>query len=153
QQRYTVTGGNLMARETQGHFSWLATLVPKVEIYSGQASDEYVLSIVMFLDRPADLDATDPYHERVVDVEFQGGGSTGGEVLRHWTAAQSSANDELAAEQLKVRANDWIMIAGNQYYVGPSGVVSVPRFQWYRVTHCDAAPIYNQTANTSFNNN
>jgi type II secretory pathway pseudopilin PulG len=163
--------GTLGSRQTQGRYSWMATLVPQTDVYSvasgaptwsarglgSSITDQYLLSIVVFYNRPADLAfqtnsgsvVTDPYHERVVDVSFfdntfTSDGSSGGEVLLHWTATQSGANDKLAADYLKVRPSDWIMLSGNEYLV-INGVVqaSVPRFRWYRVTHCDHEPTYN----------
>jgi hypothetical protein len=127
-QIFPQLAGNIPGpRPTQGHMSWIATLVPKVEIYSGQASDQYVLSIVVFNDRLPDLTVGDAMHERVVDVSFQGDGSTGGEVLLHTTSTVATE------ETLKLRTNDWILVSANQVF----GAASVPRFQWYRVAHVD----------------
>jgi len=168
-QRFTIlpsTVGSspqpLGTRQTQGRLSWMATMVPQTDIYSVKSNgstarglgssitDEYLLSIVVLANRAADMVTTDAFHERVVDVSFfdntfTSDGSSGGEVLLHWTAAQSGTNDKFAADRLKVRPNDWIMLSANEYLRNSSGNVlaSVPRFRWYRVTHCDHEPTYN----------
>src|SRR2546430_2298076 len=47
-------------RQSDGRLSWMATLVPKIDMYSGSASDEFILSVVMFYDRPTDLRLSNP---------------------------------------------------------------------------------------------
>jgi type II secretory pathway pseudopilin PulG len=145
-------------RLSDGHLSWMATLTPKLDgrdYPAKQYSEEYVLSVVIFYDRPADLYTVDAYHERTIPIAFQGDGSTGGEVLLHWVppsglgTAPNTATDEEAKRVLKLRANDWILVAAN--LVMP-GIATVPRFQWYRVTHCDHEPTYNTTTYAHFNN-
>src|SRR5204863_2990169 len=42
-------------RQSDGRMSWMATLVPKIDMYSGNASDEFILSVIMFYDRPSYL--------------------------------------------------------------------------------------------------
>jgi hypothetical protein len=149
----TLSGGIAGPRPTQGHMSWMATLVPKIDLYSGQGSDEYVLSIVVFNDRPNDLFLTtyanggnENILERVVNVVVQGDGSSGGEVLLSYAASQSTTNDKFAAERLKLRANDWILLAGKQVAV-PN---AVDRFQWYRVTHCDTEIDYGNNVSGAY---
>jgi hypothetical protein len=133
-------------RLSNGHMSWMATLVPKIDLYANLNTDEYVLSIVVFYDRPADMTVGDQYHERVVYAAFPPGadGSTGGEVLLHWnySATPTSASNEVAAKILKVRSNDWLLLSGFQFYTVGLKTFSFPRFQWYRVTHCDHEPTY-----------
>jgi hypothetical protein len=129
----------------------MATLTPKLDardVAVKQYSDECVLSVVMFYDRPSDMYAADAYHERTIPIAFQGDGSTGGEVLLHWTAAQNSTNDEEAKRVLKLRANDWILLAASI----PGSSPVIPRFQWYRVTHCDHEPTYSTATYAHFNN-
>jgi hypothetical protein len=140
-----------LRRLTEGRFSWIATLVPKVDFASiaanpsargleSSGTDEYTLSIVLFYNRPSILDMTnplyDPLHERVVDTYFLGDGSTGGEVILHDTTATSV--DE-AAQRLKLRPNHWLLMAGVETVPElPPEVNSVPRFQWYRVIEVDS---------------
>jgi hypothetical protein len=139
-------------RLSDGHLSWMATLVPKVALVekpipgsgaymTGQPTDEYVLSIVVFNDRefiPDQFESayTDVPTERLVVGRLEGDGSTGGEI-------QLYAND---ARWLKLRSNDWVLLAGvytyTQFGIGGSvqRLTNVPAFQWYRVTDCDTEP-------------
>ena len=126
-------------RQADGKISWLATLVPKFDI-SGLASDEYVLSIVMIHERPADLDRLDHLRERVVFGQWQippitaGSGATpgvtGGEIRLEVGPSSESQ------EQLKLRPGDWVMVSGTYAVAGQF----VTRFQWYRVGDCDNEP-------------
>lgn len=117
-------------RQTKGNFSWIATLVPKVELYSGQVSDEYVLSVVVFSQRAIYQNCLgDGMIERVVDAQFQDDGSTGGEILLH-------ARNGATSDTLKLRRNDWVLVSANQVL----GNRFVPRFQWYRVTNATSPP-------------
>jgi hypothetical protein len=122
----------LSRRQTRGEFSWMATLVPKVDVFTGVASDQYQLSIVMFHQRPADL-ALNGEYERVVKVYVEDG-NTGGEVLLYWpSTTQTQQFDDIAALRLKLKAGDWVMLAGNLVV----GNTRIPRFQWYRVSDTD----------------
>lgn len=132
-------------RSSQGHFSWMATLAPKLELYAGPGAiqnTDFVMSIVIFNDRPGDMTAGDPLHERVVNANFvdAGGlGFAGGEVYLTWDVPQSAANDVLAPDVLKVRGGDWLMLAGfTQHTAG--GEASVCK--WYRVMEADREPEY-----------
>ena len=151
--KYEPYGGSVpfSRRRLDRNYSWMATLVPKINAYLPDASnDEYVLSIVVFHKRPADVNADGigkpDNDERIVDVMFQtGAGPTGGEVVLHWNS--SSGNDDQAEKVLKLNANDWICLSGVQ--VGPTGV-TVPRFGWFRVTHCDREVAYNGSPAAGF---
>jgi hypothetical protein len=144
------------SRSTGGHLSWMATLAPKHELYAPgiAASELYVLSIVVFNDRPLVDFTFDPapatttwednmYYlgERMAEVDFTdagGLGFAGGETFLIWppdgsTIAASLGNQEIANRQLKVRAGDWIMLSGQAS--GATG--PVPVFKWYRVTEAD----------------
>ena len=153
----------MTTRNTSGHLSWMATLAPKHELYAPGvvASELYVLSIVVFNDRPlvnftfngTPLDpapaVTSPpdtqetmYNlaERMAEVDFvdAGGlGYAGGETYLIWPPDGSSVANTYQAEAsraLKVRAGDWIMLSG--LASGARGA-SVPVFKWYRVTEAD----------------
>ena len=133
-------------RQNDGKMSWMATVVPRLDRYTTSFNETYVLSIVMFYDRPADLAVGDVLHERRLTVSGISG-VTGGEVLLTWPAAsalpiaETSANTEAAAAQLKVRSNDWIMLSG--VVSGPVG--AVPVFKWYRVLDTEAEVTFNST--------
>jgi hypothetical protein len=154
----------MTTRNTGGHLSWMATLVPKHELYAPDAvmeNDQFVLSVVIFHDRPLIDLSIDPgppaselylTAERVVGVNFAdagGLGYAGGETLLIWpptgTIAANQTNYEIAKQQMKVRAGDWIMLAGNAVHAipGPGGnPILVPIFKWYRVTEADHEPEY-----------
>ena len=136
------TTSQVSKRQTRGEFSWMATLVPKIDFnqLGLTQSDQYVLSVVVFHQRPADL-AINGEYERVLNV-YVVDGTTGGEVQIYWPAtAQNQTNDDLAEIRLKLKANDWIMLAGNIIYTDTTSGMpvqkTVPRFQWYRVSDCD----------------
>lgn len=127
-------------RQSEGHMSWMATLVPKVDRYSLTTDGQYVLSIVVFFDRPADMTVGDAEHERILSVStpLAGGGVTGGEVLL--TAGTEA--------ELKIRPDDWIMLAGSFRHTvdNPAGSGN-PRyigvFRWYRVVDCEPQATFN----------
>jgi len=166
-QLYDYIGGTkpnpLAKRLSDGHLTWMATLVPKVEIVQrnvnpsdpathgfakvasnaqimwAQPTDEYVLSIVVFHDREFDPNwfdpaNTEPTGERLVAGALAGDGSTGGEVELY-------ANDP---RWLKLRSHDWVLLSGVYTYRHPNSgqtvLSNVPAFQWYRVTDCDSEP-------------
>lgn len=159
-----LAGSNQPAMRTaQGRFSWMATVVPKLE--PGAASDEYVLSIVVFYDRPNDLYLT-PYSaggnenilERTVNVAFNvpgllvNDGTSGGEVLLYVPANAIPAGpltpQEFAQQRLKLRAGDWVMLSGRLLSQGPTPTPAViDRFQWYRVAHVDPDVVYQPAGN------
>lgn len=159
-QLFDVSGGVPLQRLAQGRFSWMATVAPKVE--ASAPSDEYVLSVVVFHDRPNDLFLT-PYAsggnenilERVVNVAFNvpgvltNDGTSGGEVLLYVPTAAIPGGpltpQEFAEERLKLRAGDWLMLAGSISGPTPT-IVQVPRFQWYRVVHVDPDVHYQAAA-------
>jgi type II secretory pathway pseudopilin PulG len=145
-------------RQAARSMSWLATVVPKIDRYSARATDTYVLSLVVFNQRPSNLGlnpATGLLHvdpigepstdfpdlaERVVNVaDMPGIGVTGGEVLLTSRLATSQIQAE---EELRLRPNDWIMLSG----VMSTTSGNVFRFQWYRVSDTEAEVTYDTTA-------
>jgi len=150
-------GGGPGQRSTQGRFSWMATVVPKTE--PGAPSDECVLSIVVFHDRPNDLYLTtyasggnENILERVVNVAFNvpgllsNDGTSGGEVLLYVPTSAIPAGpltpQEFATQRLKLRAGDWILLAGRFTGMISSTPFATDRFQWYRVAHVDPEVTY-----------
>jgi hypothetical protein len=130
------------SRQTDGNICWIATLTPKFDI-SGLPSDEYILSIVMFHERPNDLqtitttDSTGAVvmssRERLVSGEWQDpAAATGGEMRLRWPDT---------AEELKIRPHDWVLVSGARL-IGPPNLpapgVAVFLHRWYRVADCDA---------------
>ena len=140
-------------RQREGHLAWMATLVPKLDRYVGVTSNirplinTYVLSVVVFYDRPANLVYNaDPLNERVLNVAaMPGGGVTGGEVLLRTTGNPVDQQD--ADKQLNVHTNEWIMLMGTlpSVQIGIDPVSSNPVFtdpvhvfKWYRVSDIEA---------------
>ncbi|MCI0358191.1 MAG: hypothetical protein L0211_06895 [Planctomycetaceae bacterium] len=140
-------------RQKDGHLSWMATLVPKMDRYFGGPGgplgvspliNTYVLSIVVFHDRPANLVYDfDPMNERVLNVAaMPAGGITGGEVLV--TAATEA--------DLDIHANEWIMLMGMIQPVPlgtdlPTNILvrsrPQPVYKWYRVSDVEAEVTFN----------
>ena len=147
-------------RAIDGRLSWMATITPKLDRYSAILTDTFVLSIVVFYDRPANLGINaDPVNERALGVpSLPGLGVTGGEVVLGWPnppatiATPTPATEETAKAMLNVHTNEWIMLAGQVLHqdANPSlpglqpGNVSV--FKWYRVTDSDPEIQYNAAA-------
>lgn len=140
--------GTPLKRETQGHVSWMATLAPKLErLPTGvQLEDRYVLSIVVFHDRPAQLQASSGFQasEWVVPVNPIGGWVNGGEVTL--SAPTSLPTGITAEESVDVRTGQWIMLVGQTTLGSPSR--RMPLCRWYRVLDADspnntAAPVTN----------
>jgi hypothetical protein len=145
-------------RQIEGNLSWMATLVPKLDRYSLSQSNEYVLSIVVFHGRPANMGRNpdtnnsplllDPKNERVLTIPspggMPGGGILGGEVLLQTPAATQEDADEL----LDVHTNDWIMLSGQAQHAvpWPSGQVRrINIFKWYRVSDIEFEVTWNGT--------
>ena len=140
-------------REDDGKLSWMATLVPKIDQFTGSPDDKYVLSTVIFYGRSPSLtyNSAGPYNEWTAVIlgksianqnisDFHGNGFGGGEVT-------ITAN---SADMLRMRAGDWVMLAG--YIRGPidGGSMATPKpytvrkmFKWYRITDADEDPYPN----------
>lgn len=121
-QQYTSPTGTPTSRQFDGHLSWMATLCPKLERAAPIPTSEYVLSIIVFSDRPADLS---PANEREVGIAFLGSGYMGGEVQLNGPTEES----------LYLHTNDWLMVSGVSQV--SNGSLPFPVFQWYRVTDLD----------------
>jgi type II secretory pathway pseudopilin PulG len=152
-----AAGGGPGQRSTGGRFSWMATLVPKTE--PNAPSDEYVLSVVVFHDRPNDLYLT-PYStggnenllERVVNVAFNvptllsNDGTSGGEVLLYVPTSTIPTGpltpQDFATSRLKLRAGDWILLGGRTQTILGTTPYATSCFQWYRVAQVDPEVVY-----------
>jgi hypothetical protein len=139
-QRFDYNGTTAVKRQSLGHLSWMATLVPRVDLSTGLASDDYSLSVVTFYDRPTDLQLStfasggnENLLERAVSI-YATSGDGGGEVVLYCPSA--SINAATAAARLKIRQNHWVLLSGT-VTTGISPPTTVSRFQWYRVAQCD----------------
>jgi hypothetical protein len=128
---------NPLKRQTQGHVSWMATLSPKLErLPTGSLfEDRWVLSIVVFHDRPTELQAGGanpfPASEWVVNVTPSGGWVNGGDVTL--TAPNTLPTGITNEEVVNVRTGQWIMLASQTLTNGRR----MPLCRWYRVVDAD----------------
>jgi hypothetical protein len=124
------SSNNALKREDEGHMSWMATLAPKLERLASGATfeDRYILSTVVFYDRPNELlaDGTYPASEWVVDITLDGGGINGGEV----TLSSTNSLDEV-----NVRNGQWIMLMAQTLEASTGHIM--PMCRWYRVVDSD----------------
>jgi hypothetical protein len=153
-----TSGTGFGKRQSDGHFSWMATLVPE---WNGTAlgfNDLYTLSLVMFYDRPmipnsppASMGVNDPQFglaERIVFIDFtQSGDGTGGGEFLLWTTDVGTVSGETI---LNLHPNDWICLAGKLQHTvvlpGPTPML-VPTFKWYRVSDCEPEATLNTATN------
>lgn len=131
------TPGPPLKRESHGHMSWMATLSPKIERLQtgGVLEDRYVLSVVVFYDRPQ-LQATGGYDASEWELSvsaFYGSGDGGGDVQ---LTVDSSLGVDEKLRRLTIHRDQWIMLMSNPPAAGANGrQISVCR--WYRVIDSD----------------
>jgi type II secretory pathway pseudopilin PulG len=130
--------GPPLKRESHGHMSWMATLSPKIERLQtgGAVEDRYVLSVVVFYDRPAQLEVNSGFDASEWELSvsaFHGSGIGGGDMQLRDTSG-SPAEEQL--RRLTIHRDQWIMLMSNAPAVGANGrEISVCR--WYRVIDSD----------------
>ena len=116
-------------RQSEGRFSWMATVVPEIDS-RGNVTDEFRrLSIVVFHNRvidPAVAPNSPEQQEIVFDVNLDGGGIAGGDVTL-------IARPGRASDLSEVRQGDWIMLGGSVFNANPKFQVLQQQFRWYRV--------------------
>ena len=150
---------NALKRESQGHLSWMATVSPKLErletaITSGgntipTPEDRFVLSTVIFYDRPPDLRANVGLlaSEWALQVTFPSGSNPCSEV--RLTEPNSDPNLPSAAadrlnervRRLNIRRDQWIMLLS---YTQIQTRIA-PLCRWYRVIDADEVDDTNYT--------
>jgi hypothetical protein len=142
-------GENDTQRQSEGRFSWMATLTPIQDtlIDGGtlaQNTDLYLLSIVVFHRRDMTMtmqvdtpSIEGPDNERLVEVlRFDGAGYGGGEVVLRTIERTTPSNTtpDHYKEDLTLRNGDWLMLSAK--------VAALPQpvhfFRWYRVLAADA---------------
>jgi hypothetical protein len=138
-------------RQSEGHFSWMATLVPELNGTALGFNDLYTLSLVMFYDRPTSLNVADPQYglnERIVGVAEINGSATdfgagfGGGEFGLTARDVTDANGKILVSGetlLKLRPNDWVCLAAKAPHTIMHGgnFIQVPTFKWYRVSDCE----------------
>ena len=141
---------NPLKRNSQGRMSWFATIVPKLDRLGSAVGytpvDEYILSIVVFAQRPVDRElfdnggnqlSEDLVSERVGGVaQFYSGSAaeidpafSGGDV----TLATRNGR---GPDDLELRNGDWIMLSGQKSTLAGPVIVH----KWYRVVQAGDEP-------------
>ncbi|WP_425615627.1 hypothetical protein NA78x_005556 [Anatilimnocola sp. NA78] len=133
---------NALKRQTEGHMTWMATLSPKLERMPNGSTfeDRYVLSVVVFYDRPGDLKAdttgdrlATEWELRINNTGFYDGGVNGGSV--QLTDNSTSLTAEERARRLDIRSGQWVMLRSSTSAGSPAK--SMPLCRWYRVVDAD----------------
>ncbi len=128
-------------RQIEAHYSWLATVVPKLN-RDGSPTDEFTLSVVVFLKRILDANVTaeNAVNERVARVTafYNGAPALGGGDMQLSTRVGRPADD------LELRQGQWVMLSAEKRASVPAGRVQIHR--WYRVAAVDEEPVFD-TAN------
>lgn len=137
----TIGFSDRMKRDLDGKFSWMLTVAPKVDV-TQQARDLYTLSVLVFHERNGAF-AIDVLNERIAQVvQFPGLGVGGGEVI----LAIPDPTNAYTADTVRVRSNDWIMLASQLRTPPPpqNAITVLPVFRWYRVV-ASSTPLYDSS--------
>lgn len=139
-----------LKRQANGHFSWMATLSPKLERLptGGALEDRYVLSVVVFHNRPGDLTAgTDriasEWPLKIRSGDFFGAGINGGEVrLTEETSTTPALTTDERLRRLDLKPGQWVMLMSKTQQTvtssgGGSTTKTMPLCRWYRVVDAD----------------
>ncbi len=151
---------NPLKRSIKGELSWMATIVPKLDLVSNNTSstrinptDEYTLSIVVFDRRPVDREVVinvatgnpiieDEVSERVVRVGafYSGTPAFSGGDLTLVTRIGRGAND------LELRSGDWVMFSRLKEVLPPTTPPTIIQIhKWFRVVNVGDEPVYDGT--------
>ena len=136
-QNFSVSSSNQpLRRSATGNVSWMATIVPKLDL-TGNLTDEYTLSVVVFSRRIIDPTLTNENlaSERVVMVApgtfYSGQPAIGGGDLRLATRRDNP-------DDLELRSGDWVMLSGTKMRTGTLAPIQV--HTWYRVVNAGEEP-------------
>lgn len=129
-----IFGANNARRQYEGTISWMATLVPQIDITNSGTTpgDLYQLSIVVFDRRDSSMTMNEQ-NERVVNVAtFHNDGLGGGDVT---LGAATS-------EELEIKPGQWLMLMATPHPMipGTPNVPGVSLFRWYRVFDTEDEP-------------
>jgi len=132
-----IFGANNARRQYEGTISWMATLVPQLNITNPSTSpgELYQLSIIVFDRRDSSM-AMNAQNERVVSVTaFHNAGLGGGDVT---LGAATS-------EELDLKPRQWLMLMATPHAMvpGSGGTPNTPGvslFRWYRVIDTEEEP-------------
>lgn len=124
-----VFGAATTRRQFEGTISWMATLVPELDVSTSASvpGELYRLSIIMFHHRNPTM-AMDGQTERIATVtSFYNAGISGGDV-------------ELGApnaDSLDLKRGDWLMLAATAYPRAAGNTDADSLFKWYRVVETE----------------
>lgn len=130
-----IFGANNARRQYEGTISWMATLIPQLNITNSSTSpgELYQLSIIVFDRRDSSM-TMDAQNERVVNVAaFHNAGLGGGDV----TLGGSTS------EELDVKPGQWLMLMATPHAMDTSTTPYTPGvslFRWYRVIDTEDEP-------------
>jgi hypothetical protein len=136
------TARNPLKRESHGHMSWMATLAPKLERRptGGAFEDRYVLSVVVFYDRPVALQANAGFDvsEWALTVNNLyssgiGGGDVQLEIPTSGPFTVPATNPDEQLRRLALHRDQWIMLIGSTTVSGRR----MPVCRWYRIIDSD----------------
>jgi hypothetical protein len=144
-----------LRRQNEGHMSWMATLSPKLERLATGATveDRYVLSVVIFYDRPSELTAgggrlASEWTLRIANnTDFYGGGVTGGDM--HLTEVDTTPTTEERLRRLSLRTGQWVMLRSRTVATSNNQTRTMPLCRWYRVIDADDPDTSNYTVNVT----
>ncbi|QDU31247.1 hypothetical protein ETAA8_64000 [Anatilimnocola aggregata] len=135
---------NALKRQSEGHMSWMATLAPKLERMptGGVLEDRYVLSIVVFYDRPGDLTADSTgdrlateWALKINSGDFHDAGINGGSVTLTENSTSLTADER--ARRLNIHAGQWVMLRAKTRGTASGTNRDMPLCRWYRVMDAD----------------
>lgn len=133
---------NALKRQSQGHLSWMATLAPKLERLptGGGFEDRYVLSVVIFNDRPVELLASGSYDpsEWALNVNMAapfGAGIGGGDMRLIENTTSLSAEERL--RRINLQRDQWIMLLSHTDITINNQQRVSPLCRWYRIIDTD----------------
>lgn len=136
-------------RFANGHYSWMATMVPQHHI----DSDLYRLSIVVFHKRQiVNPEVNQIDSEHTVDVtQLYSGGIAGGDM---WVTAIDDREFGRDDQHLvDLRAGDWVLLSGLKVMFDQNSAsnpnIPVRTYRWYRVTAVDDPELVPNNAATS----
>lgn len=127
-------GGTPLYPDYQGMYSWMVTVVP--DIPRGTIDQQkYIVSVVVFRNRvllPPDDPSLETPAERVAVANMLGGGDVRLSVLAS-DLQKPGGGSYNAAEYLRVREGQYILLAGRQLVTPGNPGVFQNVFLWYRV--------------------
>lgn len=143
----TGSGNIAGRRQEEGRATWMATLVPRLDLAGNLISNQYVLSAAVFYNRTPDMEVPNngdrPWNEwtaKVLSGDFHAQGTGGGEVTI--TTNDPAQDPTFNADQyLDIARGSWLMLARTI----PTTATPIQHWAWYRVSDVsDVRPFGNR---------